>query len=96
MQSNANQSIRVLVVDDEAIVNTLVQSQLANLGYEVAGSAFDGPEAVALTHELKPDLVLMDLQMSDPETDRMNALPDSKPPDHPSAMSHTRDHFDGV
>lgn len=68
MQSNANQSIRVLVVDDEAIVNTLVQSQLANLGYEVAGSAFDGPEAVALTHELKPDLVLMDLQMSDPET----------------------------
>ena len=66
MQPDTKKPIRVLVVDDEAIVNTLVQTQLNNLGYEVAGSAFDGPEAVTLTLELKPDVVLMDLQMSDP------------------------------
>jgi len=74
MQPDTKKPIRVLVVDDEAIVNTLVQTQLNNLGYEVAGSAFDGPEAVTLTLELKPDVVLMDLQMSDPETGRDERL----------------------
>ena len=62
--------IRVLVVEDEAIVNEFVQNQLTNLGYKVAGSAFDGPEAVALTHQLRPDVVLMDLRMTDPQTGR--------------------------
>ena len=60
--------IRVLVVEDEAIVNEFVQNQLTKLGYAVAGSAYDGPDAVALTGQLRPDVVLMDLQMIDPET----------------------------
>ena len=60
--------IRVLVVEDESIVNEFVQNQLTKLGYAVAGSAYDGPDAVALTGQLRPDVVLMDLQMIDPET----------------------------
>ncbi len=60
--------IRVLVVEDEAIVNEFVQNQLTRLGHEIAGSAYDGPDAVALTGQLRPDVVLMDLQMIDPET----------------------------
>jgi CheY-like chemotaxis protein len=61
-------------VEDEAIVNELVQRQLTGLGYEVAGSAFDGPEAVALTRQLHPDVVLMDLRMTDPRTGRDDRL----------------------
>ena len=66
--------IRVLVVEDESIVNEFVQNQLTRLGYAVAGSAYDGPDAVALTGQLRPDVVLMDLQMIDPETGQDDRL----------------------
>lgn len=60
--------IRVLIVDDEALANSHVQLQLEQLGYEVIGNAYDGSEAVRLTQELHPDVVLMDLHMVNPET----------------------------
>jgi signal transduction histidine kinase len=66
--------IRVLVVEDEAVVNELVQNQLSRLGYTVCATAFDGPEAVALACELQPDVILMDLQMPDPDTGRDDTL----------------------
>ena len=66
--------IRVLVVDDEPMTNKLVQSQLTSLGYAIAGAAFDGPEAVELTGQLRPDVVLMDLRMLDPQTGRDDRL----------------------
>ncbi len=69
-----DEPIRVLVVDDEPLVNQLIQSQLTNLGHTVAGAAFDGPEAVALTCQLRPDVVLMDLQMPDPQTGQDDRL----------------------
>ena len=69
-----DEPIRVLVVDDEPMVSQLIQSQLTNLGHTVAGVAFDGPEAVALTCQLRPDVVLMDLQMPDPQTGQDDRL----------------------
>lgn len=60
--------IRALVVDDEALANSHVQLQLEQLGYEVVGNAYDGPEAVRLTERLRPDVVVMDLHMVNPET----------------------------
>ncbi len=62
------QPIKVLVVDDEGLINHLIQSRLENLGYQVAGSAMNAAEAVKKTLELHPDLVIMDLQMVDAET----------------------------
>jgi DNA-binding NarL/FixJ family response regulator len=56
--------IRVLVVDDHTIVrNGLVQLLAAAGDLEVIGSAGDGPTAVALSAEHRPDVVLMDLSM---------------------------------
>ncbi len=60
--------LRVLVVEDEAIVNRLIQSQLQRLGYQIAGAAFDTTSAVQMAGELKPGLILMDLHMTDPVT----------------------------
>ena len=56
--------IRVLIADDQ----TLVREGLATLlgavdGMVVVGSARDGEEAVRLTEQLNPDVVLMDLRM---------------------------------
>ena len=55
---------RILVVEDEAIVARDIQLQLASLGYEPVGHAKRGEEAVLLTGELLPDLVLMDIQLA--------------------------------
>ncbi len=56
--------IRVLLVDDHAVVRAGLERLLATCDdMEVVGGAADGAEAVALTTELAPDVILMDLSM---------------------------------
>ncbi len=55
---------RILVVEDETIVARDIQFQLEALGYQPAGHAITGEQAVALAGELRPDLVLMDVQLA--------------------------------
>ena len=54
---------RILVVDDEVIITMLMEDLLTSLGHVVAGVASSGKKAVALAHDLKPDLILMDIVM---------------------------------
>jgi DNA-binding NarL/FixJ family response regulator len=57
-------AIRVLLVDDHSVVRKGLRTFLAyDTELEVVGEAADGTEALALAHELKPDVVLMDLLM---------------------------------
>ncbi|HEX8272325.1 MAG TPA: chemotaxis-specific protein-glutamate methyltransferase CheB [Longimicrobiaceae bacterium] len=64
---------RVLLVDDSAFVRRATERMLEPLAeVEVAGYAANGEEAVRLVHDLKPDLVIMDLNM--PGMDGMQAL----------------------
>ena len=59
-----NPAIRVLVADDQRVVREGLGTLLGLLaGVEVAGTAADGDEAVALAIRLRPDVVLMDLRM---------------------------------
>jgi DNA-binding NarL/FixJ family response regulator len=56
--------IRVLVVDDHGLVRSALQALLAPAAdIEVVAAAADGPGAVALARDLRPDVVLMDLSM---------------------------------
>ncbi|MBC7625390.1 MAG: PAS domain S-box protein [Aeromicrobium sp.] len=55
---------KILVVDSDEIVARDVQAQLMSKGYEVAGSATRGEQAIILAGELRPDMVLMDAQLS--------------------------------
>jgi two-component system response regulator NreC len=56
--------IRVLIAEDHPVVRTGLEQLLRGTeDMEVAGVAEDGEEAVALTRESEPDVVLMDLVM---------------------------------
>ncbi len=56
--------IRVLAADDQRVVREGLAMLLGLLpDVEVAGTAADGEEVLALAAELKPDVILMDLRM---------------------------------
>lgn len=65
--------IRVLVVDDHAIVRKGISALLAEIeDIEVVGQASDGLEAIAQAETLHPDVILMDLVM--PRLDGIEAI----------------------
>lgn len=66
--------IRVLLADDEKHVRRLVKAILLPLDCEVAGEAENGDQAVSLYKEVRPDLVLLDVNM--PVKDGKEALRD--------------------
>ena len=54
---------KILIVDDEWLTRLEIEGMLTDLGYDVAGQAETGAEAVAIARELNPDLILMDVKM---------------------------------
>jgi DNA-binding NarL/FixJ family response regulator len=55
--------LRILIADDHAIVRQGFRALLERHGFEVAGEAVDGREAVRMAGELKPDVALLDVSM---------------------------------
>ena len=53
--------VRILIVEDEAIVAEDLAMAITDIGYEVVGRAGSAEDAVKKAVELKPDLVLMDI-----------------------------------
>lgn len=65
--------IRILLADDHVLVRAGLSQLLdAQSDMEVVGVACDGQEALEMAHDLKPDIVLMDLQM--PVVDGITAI----------------------
>jgi two-component system, NarL family, response regulator LiaR len=68
-----SEPIRVLVVDDHAIVREGLRWLISTEpGIELVGEAADGIEAVAKARDLRPDVILMDLVM--PRMDGITAI----------------------
>ena len=66
-------SLRLLVVDDHLVVREGLRLLLeSDSGFEVAGEAADGAEAVRLAEKLSLDVILMDLRM--PGMDGLEAM----------------------
>jgi two-component system, response regulator PdtaR len=63
--------LKVLVVEDEALIRMDLAEMLTEEGYVVAGEAGDGEQALELARRLHPDLVIMDIKM--PKMDGITA-----------------------
>ena len=61
----------VLIAEDDYLVSEVIKRAINELGYVLIGKASDGAEAVKMTCELDPDVVLMDIKM--PELDGLKA-----------------------
>jgi two-component system chemotaxis response regulator CheB len=73
-RSTAGHAIRVMIVDDAVVVRGLMSRWLSEeSGIEVVGTFRNGREAVDNVLKLKPDVVILDIDM--PELDGLSALP---------------------
>lgn len=90
---NAIASIRTLVVDDEPLAREGLRLLLASdPEVSVVGEAGNGPEAVRLIREQRPDLVLLDVQM--PELNGFEVLAQLGPGEVPAVIFVTAyDHY---
>ena len=56
-------AVRVLIVDDHAPFRSLARTLLVAEGFDVVGEAGDGAGALAAARDLRPDVVLLDVQL---------------------------------
>ena len=54
---------KILIVEDELIVAEDIKHHLQKFGYDILDVVSSGEKAIEQTHELKPDLVLMDIML---------------------------------
>ena len=60
--------LRILVVEDEALIALELGWLLGDLGHEVVGTAVGAPEAIALGRATRPDVALVDIHLMDGPT----------------------------
>lgn len=63
MSRETTTTCKVMIVEDEAIVQLHLRRLLTSLGYQVTGAAASAAEAMELARQTTPDLVLMDIRL---------------------------------
>jgi DNA-binding NarL/FixJ family response regulator len=76
-------SIRVMIVDDHPIWRQGVERDLTERGYDIVATAGDAPSSVRIATAVRPDIVLMDLQLGegsgvDATKQILQALPETR------------------
>lgn len=64
--------MKILIVDDAALMRIMLRNILAKAGHQVIGEASNGVEALGLLKVKKPDLIMLDITM--PEMDGIATL----------------------
>lgn len=59
---SAKQNVKVLIVEDDVMLNKIYQAKLGMLGYQVF-AAYDGEEGIKKMEEVVPDITLLDLML---------------------------------
>jgi len=55
--------LRILIADDALFMRNMLREIFVKAGFQVVGEAANGVEAIERYHELRPDLVTMDIVM---------------------------------
>lgn len=55
--------IKILIVEDEAIIAKNIESKLTKAGYEVVDTVFTGNDAIKSALEKNPDIILLDIKL---------------------------------
>ncbi|BBH53032.1 sensor histidine kinase [Fluviispira sanaruensis] len=63
MNANNSKHIKILIVEDEAILAKSLEDSLISMGYTVSGIADSGIKAIMLFFSTEPDLILMDIRI---------------------------------
>lgn len=66
-------SLRVVVVDDNAVIRALIRTILHNMGHQVVGEASNGEGALSMIRHVRPDVVTLDHNM--PQGQGIDILP---------------------
>jgi len=66
------EKIKVMIVDDSAIIRQAIQKHLQDFNIEVVGNAEDGKVALEVFQKTRPDVVTLDITM--PEVDGLTVL----------------------
>jgi CheY-like chemotaxis protein len=61
--NNGDYRAKVIVVEDEIIILRDIIQKLKSIGYEVPAGVSSGEEALEKVQEIKPDIVIMDIQI---------------------------------
>jgi two-component system NarL family response regulator len=81
--NRSGSALRVVLADDHHFFREGLRDMLESAGVSVVGEAKDGAEAVALAVELEPDLIVLDLDMSDaPGAEALRQIAKSSPRVH--------------
>ena len=60
-----SEPLRILVVEDEALILMQIETTLEAVGHHVVGTAMTAAEAIAQIETCRPELVLIDLRLAD-------------------------------
>ena len=84
----------LLIVDDHAGFRALARRLLGSGGFEVVGEAADGRAGVSAARELRPDVVLLDIQLPDIDGFEVLARLRDRPAGPAVVLTSTRDRAD--
>ena len=82
-ERNSERVLQVLIVDDHAAFRALARELLQLAGYEVVGEAADGRTALSASQQLRPGIVLLDIQLPDTDGFAIAALLADQDPNPP-------------
>lgn len=73
LMSDSISEKEVLIVEDDMIISMVLERMITKLGHKVIDKVITGRKAINCTFELKPDLILMDIQLKD-DIDGISAM----------------------